>query len=199
MAGNKNQRRRRAGAAGPPSDRLRGPWYLRWGARGLVGGVPLSIILAAILLTVSCNHRFAKVFVPGSAEAWLDAGAYTIFYEYPERVSWWSTPEVGFTLTAVDSGVAVPLHEVQGHGWSTEGTRAYVPLYDVSVEPGRHALSAWFTGESTRADIAIAIGRGPSERIGRFVWIVVVIVGGFALWIGLAVQVSRFMRRQPPW
>jgi hypothetical protein len=184
-------------ASTSPPDRLHGPWYVLWGARLLVGGTPIALCAGILLLSSTCNARFVQVYVPGSAAAPLDAGSYSIYYEYPAALSWFQTPEVEFRLAAADGGAAVPLFPPGGSESGTAGTRASVLLYDADVPTsGAYDLTAWYPTEQARSDVAIAVGRGPTERLLRFLGIVVFGALGIVIWMLLAILVSRYFH--PP-
>lgn len=194
-------RRRRGGKAGgaasAPPDRLHGPWYIRWGARLLIGGLPIGLCVGILLLSNACNSRFIRVSVPGSGAATLDAGSYSIFYEYPASLAWYQTPEVEFRLASTESGSTVPLLPPGGSESGTEGTRASVLLYHADVQtPGVYELATWFTADQSRSDVAIAVGRGPTERLLRLLGIVVFTALGMVIWMLLAVLISRYFH--PP-
>jgi hypothetical protein len=194
-------RRRRGGkpggAASTSPDRLHGPWYIRWGARLLVGGTPIALCVGVLLLSNACNSRFVRVSVPGSGAAALDAGSYSIYYEYPTSLPWYLTPEVEFRLASAETGSAVPLFPPGGSESGTEGTRASVLLYNADVQtPAVYDLATWFTTDRSRSDVAIAVGRGPTERMLRLLGIVVFIVAGVLIWLLLAVLISRYFH--PP-
>ena len=194
--GRKRQGRPKRGGASSEA-RLRGPWYVLWGARLLVGGSVIAVVLGAILLVNACNARFARVLVPGDVSVWLDPGSYSVFYEYPDSLAWSRTPEVEFLLQSPDGDRIVPLYPPGGEESQTEGTRVSVLLYNTSIDnPGSYELSAWYTGDQTRADIAITIGRGFSDRLVRFVGIIVFLLAGFGVWAGIAILVSRYFH--PP-
>src|SRR5262249_1818394 len=150
-----------------------------------------------LLLSNVCNSRFLRVTVPGSAAATLDAGSYSIFYEYPTSLPWSQTPEVEFRLASAESGSAVPLFPPGGSEGGTERARASELLYHAEVQtPGIYELATWFTADQSRSDVAIAVGRGPAERLLRLLGIVVFIVLGILVWMVLALLISRYFH--PP-
>jgi len=195
------QRRRgskKGGAASTaPRDRLKGPWYILWGARLLVGGTPIAMCVGILLLSNACNTRFSSVVVPGSTTAILDAGSYSVYYEYPASLSWFQTPAVEFRLASAESGAAVPLFPPGGSESGTLGTRASELLYNADVQtPGVYELSAWYPTERSRSDVAIAVGRGPTDRLLRLVGIVAFTALGVLIWLLLALLISRYFH--PP-
>jgi hypothetical protein len=189
--------KRPSGRRPTSEERLRGPWYVLWGARLLVGGLPIALTVGVGLLINACNGRFASVLVPGSTIVTLDPGVHSVYYEYPDSLPWSRTPEVEFELSSRVSDASVSLAPPREDESETQGSRVSVLLYRAEVStPGVYELRAWYTRDDARPDIAVTIGRGPTERIQRAVVIVAVVVLGIAAWVLVAFLVSRYFH--PP-
>jgi hypothetical protein len=187
--------RHRSARRSLPHDPVHGPWYVRWGARLLVGGPLLGLIVVVAGLVEACNARFVQVAVPGSATVHLDPGAYSIFYEYPEYAR--PVPVVEFSLVAQATGTGVELLPPEHRETQTVWTRKQVVLYDVDVEEaGGYELAAWYAPGTREATVAVALGRGPQERMLRLLGILAVIGGGAAVWVLIVWRVSRYFH--PP-
>lgn len=173
-----------------PGERLRGPWYVVWGARTLAMGLLGAVVLAVALLIGACYARFAEVAVPGSVDVWLAPGAYTVVYDYPGK---WVPPEVHFTLTDVETGQAVLFQPPAMTETVTVLDRRTDSLYDVEIErAGIYRLAVQYAPGAAPADVVLALGRGPGDRFQRLLATVGVGVAGGALWVGVVVLLSRY-------
>jgi hypothetical protein len=162
----------------------------------LIGfGLPMFALVSAIALGSQCTSYFASVQVPGSGQVALGPGEYSVFYEYPERMPWNVTPEVGFVLRTL-AGLDVVLQPAPRSAGFSAGTRSYAVLYDFTLrEAGIYELVAWFTGTPSQRRIEIGIGRGPGQRWTLTAIGVAVVIVSIGACMGLLFLLVRHVRR----
>lgn len=167
-----------------------------------IGGPSLGAFLSGLN---GLTDEFIRVRVPGEVPVDLEAGTYTIFYEYRgefegESFSTSSTlPEMQAQVTSSDGSSVAATPSTGSFEYNWFGRAGYsVGEVDVPAE-GRYVFSAEYVDATESEPVVLALGK---DRARFTVLIVVGIIGmiaasfvAFVIWLIVIILRSRNKRR----